>query len=172
MQGFNMSRIVFIICFGIITSIVFSCGIFTPRTVEKPSGEISGDSFSLYSILDKTGEQFSKTAYEDIFDENFIFKAWDNATYDREKVIEQLKTLKATCACEKISTNWDTCGNIGEIREGNSMTLCRTFYVTYFRSNGNISDTGKAKFTLNRSSGNIWTIMVWEEEVTRSIFHP
>ncbi len=157
---------------GFIVWAGLSCGIFTPQQVEKPAGETFSDPFRVYSILEKTGEQFSKTAYEDIFDQNFQFIAWDNATFNREIVIEQLKTLKASCTCEKISTVWDTCWNFGEIRGENSMYLCRTFYVTFFKSSGNVSDTGKVEFTLNRSSGNIWTITGWKEEVNRSIFHP
>jgi hypothetical protein len=154
---------------GLIACIGLSCGIFTPNQVEKPAGEMFSDPFRLYSILENTGEQFSKTGYEDIFDENFKFIAWDNASYNKETMIEQLKTLKAS---DSISTVWDTCGGVGEIREGNTLTLCRTYYLTYFRPSGNVSDTGKINFTLNRSQGSIWTIMVWEEGVARSIFHP
>jgi hypothetical protein len=171
-QGFKMSKECVIVGIVLIFMGGFSCGIFTPQPVEKPAGETLSDPFRVYSILENTGEQFSKTSYEDIFDTNFAFIAWDNSNYNRERTIEKLKTLNATCACEKISAVWDTCGNIGEIREGTSMTLCRTFYVTYFRSSGNKSDTGKAEFTLNRSSGNIWTIVEWKEEISRSIFHP
>jgi hypothetical protein len=146
-----------------------SCGMFTPREVEQPSVETAGDPFHLYSILEKTGEQFSKIAYEDILDSNFTFVAWDNALYNRENEIEQLKTLKATCNCE---VNWDTCAGRGETREGDTLTLCRTFFVRNGNSNGLVVDSGKAEISLNRSSGNIWTIVVWKEGSLRSIFHP
>jgi hypothetical protein len=172
MQGFNAMKISGKFCCGIVGIMALSCGIFTPRPVEKPTGQTFVDPFRLYTILDKTGEQFSKTAYEDIINEHFTFIAWDNATYSRDNIIEQLKTLNASCNCEKINTVWDTCLGTGEIRVADTLTICRTFIVTYYRSSGNVSDTGKVQFVLNRSSGSIWTVVLWKEGLIRSIFHP
>lgn len=167
-----MYKAIFSVGVGIIISMLFSCGIFTPRTVEKPGGEVFSDPFHLYSILDKTGEQFTKTSYEDIFDSTFQFIAWDNATYNRYDEIEKLKTLKASCNCDSFSTVWDTCEGVGEKREESSMTLCRTFFLTYYSDGSKDIDSGKVQFKLNRSAGNIWTIVLWEEQVSRSVFHP
>jgi hypothetical protein len=160
--------------FVAIALIVTSCGIFTPGNVEDPnlktSSETSSDSFHLSSILEETGGHFSKTAYEyeDILSPDFQFIAWDNAVYSREAMLEQLKKLKVSCDC---SIAWDTCEGVGEIRNENTMTICRTFLVTH-SSTGAISDSGKLEFTLNQSSVNTWIIVQWKERLTRSIFHP
>lgn len=156
--------------YGTFMCLFLSCGLFTPQHVEVPSGT-SIDPFRLDLILQKTGEKFSKTAYEDLFDINFRFIAWDNAVYTRENEIEALKLLKASY--DSLATIWDTCEGVGEIREGNTMTLCRTFYISIFNDQGSsLLDSGKVQFTLNRLSGNIWTIVQWQEGSTRSKFHP
>jgi hypothetical protein len=165
-----MRRIILIISAGFLITSVFSCGIFAPRNVETPGDDTFIDLFRLDSILHGTGEKFSKTSYEDILDDNFQFIAWDNTTYNRDREIERLKTIKASNGT--LSTVWDTCGDIGEIREETTLILCRTFFVTYGNSNNIVTDTGKVEFTLTRSSGNIWTILVWKEGSTGSIFHP
>jgi hypothetical protein len=156
-----------IVAAGIVL-LIASCGIFSPSRVEEPGEGASGDPFQLYSILDKTGEKFSKKAYEDILAQEFQFIAWDNAVYSREDLIEQLNKLKVSCNC---SVSWDTCEGVGEIREESSMTLCRTFFVTD-QSKKEATDTGKVEFGLIRSSVNTWMIVSWKEGVTRSIFHP
>jgi hypothetical protein len=148
--------------------ILVSCGIFTPSRVEEPAEVALGDPFRLYSILDGTGEQFSKKAYEDILSPDFQFVAWDNAAYGRQDVIEQLNKLKMSCNC---AVSWDSCKGVGEIRDESSMTLCRTFYVKN-RSQKEVTDTGKVEFGLIRSSGNIWTVVSWKEGLSRSMFHP
>jgi hypothetical protein len=156
---------------GFIIISMFSCGLFTPRNVEPPGDDTFIDPFRLGSILNGTGAQFSKTSYEDIFDSNFQFKAWDNVAYSRENEIERLKTIKASCNCS-LSTEWDTCENVGEIRNETSMTLCRTFFVTHHYSSGTTIDTGEVEFSLSQLSINTWTIVLWKEGSTRSIFHP
>jgi hypothetical protein len=165
-----MRRKIFILSAGFLIASVFSCGLFTPRNVENPGDDTFIDPFRLDSILNGTGEKFSKASYEDILDDNFQFIAWDNTTYNRDREIERLKTLKASNST--LSTVWDTCEGTGEIRGETSMTLCRTFFVTYGNSNNIVTDTGKVEFTLTRSSGNIWTILEWNESSIRSIFHP
>jgi hypothetical protein len=152
--------------------LLFSCDMFTPRSVEKPIDTTFEDPFRLYSILNKTGEQFSKTSYEDILDTNFRFIAWDYAAYTRESEIEQLKKLQASCNCDSISTIWDTCSKNIETRNDTSMTLCRTYFVTYNYSNSKVTDTGSVEFFLVRQTGNTWKISLWQENVQRSIFHP
>lgn len=154
--------------------IVLTCDMFSPRIVEKPSnGSTVSDPFRLYSILEYTGEAFSKTSYEDIFDSSFVFIDVNNVKSSRDQEIEALKAITASCKCDSINTVWDTCNGIGEIQGDNTLTLCRSFKVTFFSASGATIDSGKAEFYLRRSSENTWTIVTWTEGGTqRSIFHP
>jgi hypothetical protein len=150
--------------------ILVSCGIFTPDRVEEPSIGANTDSLHLSSILQNTGGHFSKMPYEyeDVLSSNFRFVAWDNAEYGREVLVEQFKKLKASCGCSII---WDTCEDVGEIRNEDTMTICRRFKVMS-SSARSVTDSGKVEFTLGQSSVNTWLIVLWKENLTRSIFHP
>jgi hypothetical protein len=157
-------------CFFIVIGLlVATCGIFTPSRVEEPIIGASTDSLHLSSILRNTGGHFSKMPYEyeDIFSSEFQFKAWDNAVFYREDMIEQLKKLKVSCGC---SITWDTCEGKGEFRS-DTITICRSFVVKS-SSTQSSTDSGKVEFVLTQSSVNTWTIFRWEENLTRSIFHP
>jgi hypothetical protein len=144
---------------------------FSPRTVENPLVNSSSinDPFRLSTILEYTGEQFSKTDYEDIFDSSFVYIDVNNIQYTRNQEIQALTVLNS-CKCDSINTVWDTCG----IAPGdNSYTLCRSFTVTFFSASGPTVDSGKAQFKVVRSAENTWTILSWTEEgLQRSIFHP
>jgi hypothetical protein len=156
-------------------SFLITCGMFSPRTVESPQVNSSSlkDPFSLNTILMYTGEQFSKTDYEDIFDTNFVFIDFYGQQYDRNLEIQHLKVL-GSCKCDSITTVWDTCPGVGEIQGDNTLTLCRSFTVTFFSTSGEATvDSGKAEFKVGRSAENTWTILSWTEEgPQRSIFHP
>jgi len=154
-----------------IAGFLSTCGMFSPRTVENPLVNSSSinDPFRLSTILEYTGEQFSKTDYEDIFDSSFVYIDVNNIQYTRDQEIQAL-TVLGSCKCDSINTVWDTCG----IAPGdNSYTLCRSFTVTFFSASGATVDSGKAQFKVVRSAENTWTILSWTEEgLQRSIFHP
>ena len=173
-RGFNMKSSVPALSAIMICVIVLTCDMFSPRIVEKPSnGSTVSDPFRLYSILEYTGEAFSKTSFEDIFDSSFVFIDVNNVKSSRDQEIEALKAITASCKCDSINTVWDTCNGIGEIQGDNTLTLCRSFKVTFFSTSGATIDSGKAEFYLRRSSENTWTIVTWTEGGTqRSIFHP
>jgi hypothetical protein len=146
---------------------------FSPRTVERPSsGSTVIDPFRLYSILKYTGEAFSKTSYEDIFDSNFVFTDINSSTYSRAQEIEALKAILALHKRETINTIWDTCNDVGDKHGDHTLTLCRSFKVTFSSVAGVTIDSGKAQFDLRQSLDNTWTILKWSEEGQQTIFHP
>ncbi|MGB7567603.1 MAG: hypothetical protein WBM07_07080 [Chitinivibrionales bacterium] len=154
---------------------LLTCDMFSSRTVENPviNSSSINDPFSLYTILNYTGEEFSKTDYEDIFDSNFVFIDIDGAQSSRDEEIERLKGIAASCKCDSINTVWDTCNGVTEIQGDNTLTLCRSYKVSFFSVTGATIDSGKAQFHVRRSAENTWTILSWTEEgLQRSIFHP
>ena len=173
-RGFSMKPSILTISGMVICAILLTCDMFSPRNVEKPiSGSSVSDPFRLYSILEYTGEAFSKTSYEDIFDSSFVFIDVNNIKSSRDQEIEALKAITASCKCDSINTVWDTCDGVHEIQGDNTLTLCRSFKVTFFSATVSTIDSGKAEFYLRRSSENTWTIVTWTEEgAQRSIFHP
>lgn len=166
------SRIYTMICI-IVSCCAITCDMFSPRIVERPgSGPSITDPFRLYSILKSTGETFSKTSYEDIFDINFMFTDANLSSYGRAQEIEALRKLIAVHRQDSISTVWDTCNGVLEIHGDHSMTLCRIFKVTFTGASGVVTDSGKTQFELRQSPDNTWTIFKWSEEGQRTVFHP
>src|SRR5271157_3943066 len=137
-RGFNMKLPISALVGVIIGGTLLTCDMFSPRTVENPviNSSSINDPFSLYTILNYTGEEFSKTDYEDIFDSNFVFIDVDGAQSSREEEIERLKGISASCKCDSINTIWDTCNGVTEIQGDNTLTLCRSYKVSFFSATG------------------------------------
>jgi hypothetical protein len=172
-RGFNMKSKISAMIGIIFGCIALSCDMFSPRTVESPgSGSSVTDPFRLYSILKYTGEAFSKTSYEDVFDSNFVFIDFNGASSSRGTEIEALHRIVASCKCDSINTVWDTCNDVGEIHGDHTLTLCRSYKVTFISATGVTIDSGKTQFDLRESLDNTWTIVRWNEEGQQTIFHP
>jgi hypothetical protein len=156
-----------------IACIIASCGLFSPRVVELPGGDIFMDNLHLASILDGTGQHFLKTNYEDILHPECTFIDYNNdsTSWSRDRFISKLNQINA--AYDTVACTWDTCGEI-EIREGDTaMTIYRFFRIEMVKAGVSTSDSGKVQFYLRfYSEKNTWTIRSWREGAARSIFHP
>jgi hypothetical protein len=147
---------------------MLSCDMFSPRSVEQPQG-VFKDPLHLSAILDNTGESFSKSAYEDILHPLFVFYAFDGKPWTRDDEINRFKSIVLDSTVFGI---WDTC--TGNIRERDTMTVCRKFKIVYAKSIVDSSiDSGLAELRLEYySPKNTWTIRYWKEGDKKSIFNP
>jgi len=155
----------------IICSVVFQCGIFSPRDdFELPGGdESTGDPYSFAELLEGSGERFSELDWYDLFDEgfNYVNVRLANIVYDRSALISRLYLLREMYP--RIVVTWQN--NDRLLREIDTITLNNVFYAVADKDAPDHSlYSGNSGFIIVRDYDKVWRILKWTDEPSGDAF--
>ena len=169
-NGMNLMRI---IGATLLCNFMITCGIFTPRDgLEQPEIKINiGDPFSFSTLLEGSGQQFSKLNWYELFHDDFTYTNTRlvGEPSDKTSFIDHLEGQydqfpEATVAwdgMEFFSTSDDDTFILND--------------VTYKIVNADTSfDSGSSNFIIIRDSTSIWQILRWTDLpfTTKYFFSP
>ena len=144
------------------------CGLFTPRTdFEPPISDQGGtvDHFNFVSLLEESGEKFSKLDWYELFDDDFryINVRLASGSYGKTDLINHLSQQHEIYPDAKV----DWVNREGIIRNINTITLSN---VDYTVECSNDTFTGTGSFRCVRDDNNIWRIMQWNDDPDENQF--
>ena len=146
------------------------CGLFTPRTdFEDPASEGGTvDHFRFASLLEGSGEKFSKLDWYELFDDHFkyINVRLANVEYDKTALISHL--FQQHEIYPQAVVKWSNTD--GFLRNIDTITLSNAGYTV---ESGDDIFSGTSSFTIIRDAVNIWHIVSWTDEpATDPFFSP
>ena len=149
--------------------IICNCGIFTPRTdFELPASETEEDPFSFGSLLDETGEEFSKLDLPELLhpDIEYTNVRLGDIRYHQEDLINHLRWRKNNFSDLEVSwTDRD-----GFVEDGDTLILINEISYQIVKSGTpeNVLFSGTCQFVIKRGLDDIWRIFEWTDEPTTS----
>ncbi|MBN1308704.1 MAG: hypothetical protein JXA18_12345 [Chitinispirillaceae bacterium] len=155
-----------ILCCGFV-----SCGIFAPREdFELPvSDERIGDPFNFASLLDGSGEQFSKLDWYELFDDKFEYVnvRLANIVYDKSALISRL--FLQHDIFPGVAVTW--VNNEGILITIDMITLRNVSYAVAMKETPETPlYSGNSGFIIVRGNDNIWRIRSWTDEPSGEAF--
>jgi hypothetical protein len=148
---------------------ICSCGIFTPRDdLELPASATEEDPFSFSSLLDETGEEFSKLDLSELLhpDIEYTNVRLGDIPYYQDDLISHLRWRINNFSDLKVTwTDRD-----GFVEEGDTLIMINE--ISYQIVKGEISEdvlfSGTCQFIIKRGLDDIWRIFEWIDEPTTS----
>lgn len=159
-----------VILIGIL--LVSHCGLFMPRTdFELPESKKAEDPFNFRSLLEGSGEQFSKLDWYELFDTDFKYTnvRLGNIEYGQEAFINLLN--QQVEIYPDVQVTW--VNNEGFPGDVNLITLSNISYTITTSSQPDVVlFSGISQFILRRDQAQ-WRILEWTDEPTsESFFSP
>ncbi|MGA2506252.1 MAG: hypothetical protein ABSF80_02090 [Chitinispirillaceae bacterium] len=155
--------------------LLFSCGIFSPRSSETPEVPGRVDPFNFAAIMAGTGHTFTQlslSAYENLFVDAFVYDDFNSGPSSKASLISKLQTIQTQY--ENIQVQWGA-GQIWTSADNDTMKLSGLKY--YIFTDGNTSgapaDSGSSNFIVVNNQD--WLICQWTDIPARqgkSFFAP
>ena len=150
--------------------LLIRCGIFSPRTdFELPESKKVEDPFNFGSLLDGSGEQFSKLDWYELFDSDFKYTnvRLGNIEYGQKELINQLNQQEEIYP--DVEVKW--VNDEGFPRDVDIITLSNISYTVFNPAQPDtILFSGISQFVIRRDQTKIWRILEWTDEPTNESF--
>lgn len=144
----------------VILALCISCGLFSPREVQFPSG-LPQDRLALSSIAP---EKFTKTQYADLIAGDCFFKDRNLRTYDAAALLERLNSIEQFY--ETISIRWSLDTTHVPIVDDSTETIHRKYTIWLIQDTTSLRGDfrGRVSFKLREVARlNTWEIFEWHD---------
>lgn len=155
--------------------LICRCGLFTPRDdFELPASETEEDPFSFSSLLDETGEEFSKLDLPELLhpDIEYTNVRLGDIRYYQDDLINHLRWRINNFSDLKVTWN----DRDGFVEEGDTLIMINeiSYQIVKSDESENVLFSGTCQFVIKRGLDDIWRIFEWTDEPTtrESFFSP